>query len=245
MTAADDHCANLVRAADKDRYLSALFAPDSRRPHLLALYAFDLEIRRIREAVSEPQLGLIRQQWWLDTVDTIYGGEVPAHPVAQGLSRAVEAGHLPKHALHNLVQAREFDLYADPMPDLASLEGYLGETAATLIQMAALVLAGTDAGRCAEAAGLAGVALGLSLLLQQQPLRHLPPGMDLAAAVSHAQDRLAAARRLRHTIPEPALPAFLPVSLTELYLAGARRRRSPSQFRRQWTLWRAARRNQF
>jgi len=56
---------------------------------------------------------------------------------AGGLSAAIEKGALPKHALHNLIAAREFDLYDDPMPTLSDLEGYLGETSSSLIQMAA------------------------------------------------------------------------------------------------------------
>ena len=99
-----EHVQELVRTGDRDRFLASLFAPDDARPALLALYAFNLEIGRIAASVSEPQLGLIRQQWWLDTLDAIFGrADVPSHPVAQELARAVEQGGLPKHALRNLV----------------------------------------------------------------------------------------------------------------------------------------------
>ena len=165
-----DHCQDLVAKADKDRFLSCLFAPQDARPHLFALYAFNVEIARIREAVSEPQVGLVRQQWWLDTIDGIYAGRTPDHPVAQALVAAIAKGDLPKHALQNLVIAREFDLFDDPMPSLADLEGYLGETSSSLIQMAALIL-GKGA---AEAAGLAGVAFGLAGVLRLQKTRYLP-----------------------------------------------------------------------
>ena len=37
-------CEALVRDADYDRYLSALFAPAERRRHLFALYAFNYEV---------------------------------------------------------------------------------------------------------------------------------------------------------------------------------------------------------
>ncbi len=97
-----DHCQDLVAKADKDRFLSCLFAPQDARPHLFALYAFNVEIARIREAVSEPQVGLVRQQWWLDTIDGIYAGRTPDHPVAQALVAAIAKGDLPKHALQNL-----------------------------------------------------------------------------------------------------------------------------------------------
>lgn len=249
-----DYCQDLVRAGDKDRFLANLFAPDTKRPHLMALHAFDLEIARVRQAVSEPRLGEIRLQWWLDTLDAIYAGETAAHPVAEALARAIAAGSLPKEALRNLILARRFDLYDDPMPSLAALEGYLGETSSAPIQMAALILAGPQAQAAAEAAGLAGVAYGLTGLLRAARGRnYLPPDMDMADAIRHARRRLAEARELAARIPSAALPAFLPVSLTDLYLDRLDRLGEKtltavadvSQFRRQWRLWWMARRNAF
>ena len=68
-------------------------------------------------------------------------------------------------AFVNLIDARVFDLYDDPMPDLNELEGYCGETVSALIQLQALVLAGehSDTG---ELAGHAGVAYGLTGLMR-------------------------------------------------------------------------------
>lgn len=238
MSAAADHCLELVRAADKDRFLASLFAPDSKRPALLALYAFNIEIASVRNKVSEPALGEIRYQWWRDTLAEIYRGEAPAHPVAQELSRAIDTGALPQRPLQNLITARAFDLYDDRMPDAATLEGYLGETSSALIQMASLTLAGPEARNCAEAAGLAGVAYGIARLRHIQ--KFMPPGFD---GTAHAHMRLSESRTLRHTIPRKALPAFLPVSLTTLYLAN--QSGEISQFLRQLRLWWAARRERY
>jgi phytoene synthase len=247
----NDHCQNLVAQADKDRFLSCLFAPAGARPHLFALYAFNVEIARIRDTVSEPQVGQVRQQWWLDTLDGIYAGRTPDHPVAQALVSAIAKGGLPKHALENLITAREFDLFDDPMPSLSDLEGYLGETSSSLIQLAALIL-GKGA---AEAAGLAGVAFGLAGVLRLQKTRYLPrdmvqkigekeTNMQLCA---HARKRLKEAQALQGTIPDSAMPAFLPVSLTKLYVSRIERGGTleVSQFRRQIALWWAARNNRF
>ena len=246
-----DHCQELVAKADKDRFLSCLFAPVASRPHIFALYAFNVELARICETVSEPQIGLVRQQWWLDTIDGIYAGRTPDHPVAQALTQAIAKGNLPKHALHNLITAREFDLYDDSMPSLADLEGYLGETSSSLIQMAALIL-GKGA---AEAAGLAGVAFGLAGVLRLQKARYLPRDMvqshgekqTIRQLCRHARKRLNEARTLHGTIPATAMPAFLPISLTELYLSRIEGGGTleVSQFRRQIALWWAARNNRF
>ena len=56
------HCEALVRAADRDRFLAALFAPRERRGALFALYAFNVEIARVREVVygtAEPKTGAL------------------------------------------------------------------------------------------------------------------------------------------------------------------------------------------
>ena len=79
---------DIVRLRDRDRYLSTFFAPDDKRPHLLALYAFNAEILKVRNTVSEPNLGMIRLQWWRDTIEGIYAGNpVPGYAVAEALAR--------------------------------------------------------------------------------------------------------------------------------------------------------------
>lgn len=244
-----DAIQELVAKGDKDRYLSCLYAPETARPHLLALYAFNIEIARIRDTVSEPQLGLVRQQWWLDSIEAIYAGITPEHPVAIALGTAIAFAGLPKEPLRNLIVAREFDLYNDAMPSLHDLEGYLGETSSSLMQMAALIL-GKGA---ADVAGLAGVAFGIAGVLRSARKSYLPKDMvqsfgeveTVKQLCSHGRRRLAEARALK--ITAEVLPAVLPASLTELYLARVERGGAldVSQFRRQITLWRAARNNRF
>jgi len=236
----------LVRSLDRDRYLASLFAPDDARRHLFALYAFNAEIARARELVSEPMAGEMRLQWWRDAVDGIYDGPAPDQPVAQELARAVEAGGFDRHGLLNLLEARAFDLYDDPMPSLDTLEGYLGETSSAVIQMASLILSGAEGGQAANAAGHAGLAYGLTGLMRAVPIHRargqcfIPTDIlekhDLSPAHvlsgqhneamrlvfrevrQEAQSHLAQARDHLGAVPGSALPAFLPVSLLDLYL---------------------------
>lgn len=246
-----EHSAELLRLGDKDRFLANLFAPDEKRLHLMALHAFNLEIARIADAVSEPQLGLIRQQWWHDTIDA---GGGASHPVAIALDRTVAACKLPRKALHDLISAHEFDLHDEAMADLMALETYLGRTSSALIQLGGMILTGPAAARAAEAAGLAGVAFGLSRIvsgIRADPRRFrkfLPRDLIAEEGEDVAIERLAlhALRRLNEArgmpLPEGVLPAFLPVALTGHYL---RRARPPSQFRRQIALWWAALNDRF
>ncbi len=69
MDANDKYCAALVREADRDRYLATLFAPADRRGALFSLYAFDIEISRIRDVAHEPMPGEIRLQWWREVLE--------------------------------------------------------------------------------------------------------------------------------------------------------------------------------
>jgi phytoene synthase len=241
------HCEALVRERDRDRYFATLFAPAGKRPFLFALYAFSLEIARVRESVSDPMPGEIRLQWWRDALQGEARGNVRANPVAAALDDTIVRFRLPRQALVDLVNARTFDLYDDPMPTLADLEGYAGETSSALIRLAGIVLNdGADPG-AADAAGHAGVAYAVAGLLRAFP-RHarrgqvyLPAqvfnrhgvssddivlgrgGPGLSAALTElreiARDHLRRARGLRATIPPPVMPAFLSVALVEPYLA--------------------------
>lgn len=247
----------------------------------MALYALNIEIARIRDVVSQPALGEIRLQWWLDAIDLIYAGDTPAHPVTEALAPAIERGNLSKASLHNMIEARRFDLFDDPMPSLNDLEGYLGETSAALLQMTALMLDRDKAQGCSDAAGLAGVATGIAGLLRLLPTHrrrgqcYLPadilrkhglaavdliagqPEQALSEALRETRDvarkRLEQARAQRTTIAPEVFPAFLPASLTEIYLdrlselGAAALRRAPdiSQLRRQWRLYWCARRSAF
>jgi 15-cis-phytoene synthase len=241
------HCETLVREGDRDRYFAALFAPADKRPALFALYAFNLEIARVRESVSDPMPGELRLQWWRDALQGEARGNVRANPVTAALDDSIVRFRLPRQALVDLVDARGFDLYDDPMPTIADLEGYAGETSSALIRLAAIILNdGADPG-AADAAGHAGVAYAVAGLLRSFPWHarrgqvFLPAqvfnrhgvsredivlgrgGPGLAAALAEireiARDHFRRARGLRATIAAAILPAFLPVALVEPYLA--------------------------
>src|SRR3990170_2028933 len=115
MQANFEHCAALVREADRDRFLATLFAPTEHRDALFALYAFNAEIARVRELAREPMPGEIRLQWWRDTLLGATAGDAAAHPVAAALREAVVRYRLPPAMLGDLIDARGFDLYDDPM----------------------------------------------------------------------------------------------------------------------------------
>ena len=86
-----EHCAALVREADRDRYLATLFAPAEMREALMALYAFNIEISRVRDVAREPMPGEIRLQWWREVLSDERDGEAASHPVAAALMGSAQA----------------------------------------------------------------------------------------------------------------------------------------------------------
>lgn len=169
MTPAFDHCASTLRLRNRDRYLAMLLAPESKRACLAGLYALDCELAAVGERITEPLAGEIRLQWWRDTIAGLYKGESGGHPVIELLGAAIEAGKLPRQAFEGLIDARIFDLYDDPMPDMGKLEAYLGATHGAMVQMSCLILgegrqtgSGEAAGHAAMAEGLASILCGLA-----------------------------------------------------------------------------------
>ncbi len=245
LSGARRHCEALVRAQDPDRYFATLLAPAPSRDALFALYAFSSEIAGVRDGITHPLPGEIRLQWWRDALTGAARGDVEANPVAAALDEAIRRFALPRQALLNLIDAREFDLYDDPMPAAADLEGYLGETASVLIQLAALVTNGPEAPRLAEAAGHAGLAQGITGLMRALPWHagrgqlYLPgdilsrhgvtrddiirgrggPGVTAALADLRNLARHHLERARAHLPALGSEPAFLPVALVPGYLA--------------------------
>ena len=93
------YCAELVRTADRDRFLSSLFAPGELRGALHALYAFNVEIARVRDVAREPLPGEIRLQWWRDVVGGERGEEAAANPVASALLAVIARHELARAEL--------------------------------------------------------------------------------------------------------------------------------------------------
>ena len=271
------HCEALVRAADRDRFLAALFAPRERREALFALYAFNVEIARVREVVRDPVAGEIRLQWWSDVLAGDGRGEIEAHPVASALRASVARYGLPPERLQTTISARRFDLYDEPMATLADLEAYADGASSSLIALAAQILNGDGASDIDALSHHAGLAHAIAGLLKAFPFhaargqlfvplelleRHGADREDVRIGRATPQLRSALAdlrdsarRHLRQAhdmvrlVPHDVMPALLPVALAGATLARMERADYDpfvpveiAPWRRQWLIWRAARR---
>jgi 15-cis-phytoene synthase len=167
--AAAEFCTQLVRAHDFARYASTLFVPAVQRRGLLAVYAFNVEISRVREQVSQPLPGEVRLQWWTDMLAGAGHGGVEGNPVAAELKLAIRNWRLPVERLSRLIDEHQFDLYNDPMPSMAALEGYINDTSSALFSLGAGIT-GSQSGEIEHLARHAGFAQGMTRVLAGLPL---------------------------------------------------------------------------
>ena len=109
--ASHQYVLDLVRSADRDRFLAALFAPEPARSDLLALLAFDHELARTRTVTREPLLARIRLAWWREAVAEAAGSGKPrAQPIVESLSETVQRRGLTPDRFLALIDAREEEI---------------------------------------------------------------------------------------------------------------------------------------
>lgn len=237
-TNAQAYCADQARTHDFTSYAASLFVPPEPRRAWLALAAFNADVAHIRDHISQPMPGEIRLQWWRDTLTGVGEGE-QGNPIAAELKWAVEHYDLPVETLVRLIDAHVFDVYDDPMPDMAALEAHCRDTSAALYALRAKILGGASPEflRIAEHAGIAEGFVDVMLLLPKHAARrqlYLPADLMtfkgaaaeeiFARQVNAAlKDVLAHLREEAHTqrdaamtllrdAPREARPAFLPLA---------------------------------
>jgi len=224
-------CADQVRRLDNDRFLCAQFAPVDVREALYAVYAFNLELARIPERVSEPILGEVRFQWWRDALDGVFGGKPPHHEITGPLAKAVRDFSLDRALFDRLINTRQRDLDEKPITDMADFDDYAAGTSGVLARLT-LDIAGTGDTVAREAASNVAVAWAVCNILRAVPFhagrgqeflpQNLPKGADGKGATrklaEYAWRRLGAARERSNEIPRAALPALLPAVLADAWL---------------------------
>ena len=245
------YCADLVRSHDFPRYASTLFLPGVHRRPMLAIYAFNVEISRVRDQVSQPLPGEMRLQWWTDLLAGQDRGGIEGNPVASELLWTIRTWRLPVERLAQLIIEHEFDLYNDPMPSLSALEGYANDTASTLFACCARILV-RPSETIDHAARHAGLAYGMidvinklpqdsarrQLFLPQQFLQQHGSSLEEVFAgrqtpqaraavdqlVDEASKHLKTAMALLADAPPEVRPAFLPLALVRRDIKRMQRR---------------------
>jgi 15-cis-phytoene synthase len=160
--------------------------------------------------------------------------------VAAELLLTIRNFHLPVEPLTRLIEEHQFDLYNDPMPSMAALEGYINDTAAALFMLAAAIAA-RPSPEIEHLARHAGLAQGFSQVIANLPfdgarrqlfvplqvLQQHGSGIEevfagkqtpkLRAAldqlIGEAQRHMQTALALLADVPPQVRPIFLPLAL--------------------------------
>jgi phytoene synthase len=182
----------------------------------------------------------MRLQWWTDMLAGTSHGGVEGNPVAAELMLAIRSCRLPVERLSRLIDEHQFDLYNDPMPTMAALEGYINDTACALFSLGAGICChqSPEIEHLARHAGLAqGIAQVIAalpldasrrqLFVPLQLLQQHGIGMEevfagketpkLRAAldqlIGEARGHLKTAFALLESVPSEVRPVFLPLAL--------------------------------
>jgi len=205
---------------DRERHLCALTAPVEKRAGLMALIAFNQELARIAGGVSEPMLGHIKLQWWIDVVPGILQGRAPSHPVARALGEVRDAMADRSVELRSLAEARNFDLEPERPQSLDALTAYAAATSGTLHSLMLDVLGVTqeDAHAAARDIGTAWALIGLmrALPYEKKGRDMLPVNTSVREVLEHAQGLLKGGRS--RSVTKTALPSLMVARLADRHI---------------------------
>lgn len=206
-------CGKTVRKHDPNRFLLSLFAPSERREAVFSLLAFNHEISRTRDVVTDARLGMIRLQWWGETIKGLYAGKTPqGNPVLETLSSAIAAHDLPQAQFERLILARALDLEDKTPENMQALLHYADHTATPLMALLLAIL-----GKTVEEEKMKNIAVAYALveILRATPahLRHrrclLPEDalrdVGIAAEDLYAGKSLEALRPVVKTVANEAI----------------------------------------
>jgi len=234
-----------VRRQDYENYLATLALPKQVRAAVLIVRALNVELSQIRDHVKDPQRGVLRMEWWRQTLDNLYEGTSPEQPVARALTPVIHRYKLPKHFFTRLIDAREKNLLDDIPADITEATTYCENTASCILYLS-LICQGVQSVHADHAASHIGKAMGLTTMIRAIPY-HIHQGRlslplnivdqtkipindtlkgkstpQLEEAIfqiaSVAKDHIHHARRFHNQVPSSAKPVLLPVVPCDMYL---------------------------
>ncbi|KAJ6261891.1 hypothetical protein Dda_2690 [Drechslerella dactyloides] len=171
------YCLNLLKSHDHPSFILSAFVPFPARNAHLAIRAFNIDLARIADAVSNPTVGRMRMQFFRDAIENTFAGRPPQEPTALLLARVLHADALPltKSFFLKLIAAREGYLSNRPYASLDALESYAESTYSSL-QYLSLESLGFRSANLDHVASHIGKAAGIAAVLRGTPVLAAPPG---------------------------------------------------------------------
>ncbi|MGE0180914.1 MAG: squalene/phytoene synthase family protein [Parvularculaceae bacterium] len=137
-SASERYCVELIRDHDEDFMLSSRYALADDAERMRALFALQIELRRIPRLVSEAPLGEIRLQWFREALDEAMLGVRPrAHPVIETLTAAKAVNAYTRPLMERLIDSRARLLYDPSFASLDDFRSFMRDAEAPLARIAA------------------------------------------------------------------------------------------------------------
>ncbi len=123
-----------VKSNDYYRYLCCCAAPKQAVGGLLAIYAFNNEIAKIKDHTSEPMAALVRLTWWREAIDEIYANKNPRkHQVLEAIKELIQNTEIPRALFDKMLDARENDINRKTPEDIEELKKYIDASSVDLL----------------------------------------------------------------------------------------------------------------
>ncbi|KAI5286217.1 hypothetical protein KEM54_006959 [Ascosphaera aggregata] len=170
-----------VAKYDRPSYTLKAFIPATTSDFYLAIRALNISLSMVPDVTSAPTIGLMRLQFWRDTISKTLSGAPPKEPVALLLAAALEdlskrtlgKKHISRGWLLRLINAREQYLTNSSYTSIEALEQYAESTYSTLLYLtlSAIPLTSVTADHFASHIGKAA---GITTVLKGVPLVAFP-----------------------------------------------------------------------
>ncbi len=241
------YCLDVARTEDRERYLTSLFMPAHARRAVWTLLAFNQEIAKIRDSVSETALGEIRLQWWKEALDGVLSGQNKQQPIVRELVCLQKIpGVWP--LLHEILDARSLEMFGEGPADMDGLAAYANGVGGALNEaILRLLIQATPPNTALKAARASGSAWGMLGLLRALPFHWqsgrnpLPKDHDSAMQLQKPDDAFEALKPIllqmkayvlteleavqggKGAVPKHAKPALLCVPLARQHLTALKK----------------------
>lgn len=163
-----EYCMDLVRQNDHENFLCTLLLPESIRTTAFAVRAFNSEVARVNDLVSNTTIAQMRLTFWKEAVDKIFKDCPPEHPISKEIHRALKKHKLSKVYFNRLVTSRKTQSSENGFPSLEALEKY-SENSVSPIFYLLLQAAGVQDVNIDHAMSHLGKAQGIANALRSVP----------------------------------------------------------------------------
>ncbi len=167
-------CGDITSKYDHDRFLCCLFTNGEAREALFSIFAFNYEIGKINNNISEALIGQIKLQWWRDEIDKAFNHLENSKPynnrnkIMQSLFMAIKKYNLCCKDFHALIDARNDDFDTRNFNDINDIVNYSSNINTPLIYLSGQIFyKNNDAFK--EIANNIGTAWGLIGLMRATP----------------------------------------------------------------------------